>query len=237
MIVLLTDFGTADPYVGQVRLRLSQDAPGVPIIDLFHDLPSFAVQASSYLVSAYCRDVPRGAVIMAIVDPGVGGARNAIALRAGARTYVGPDNGLFEMVARRENVEGCDALTVPHGAARTFHGRDVFAPAAAALACGVRPSGRAVSLTRFPDWDDDWARVIFIDHYGNAVTGLRARPQLRTIIAGGRRLRRRDIFAEGAPGEPFFYENANGLIEIAAREASAAAILGLNLADPLLVAD
>ena len=85
MIVLLTDFGATDPYVGQVRLRLAKDAPGVPVIDLFHDLPNFAVQASAYLVHAYCRDVPAGAVIMAVVDPGVGGPRKAIVLRAGGR--------------------------------------------------------------------------------------------------------------------------------------------------------
>ncbi len=237
MIVLLTDFGVADPYVGQVRLRLAALAPGVPVIDLFHDLPDFAIQASAHLLSAYCRDVPAGAVIMAVVDPGVGGARNAIVLRAGGRLYVGPDNGLFEMVARREGVESCEALTIPATAAPTFHGRDVFAPAAAALARGACPSAQPAPLTRFPDWPDDWARVLFIDHYGNVVTGLRARPSLRSLAIKGRRLRRARVFAEGVPGEPFFYENANGLIEIAVREGSAAAILGLQLADPLLVLD
>ena len=237
MIVLLTDFGVADPYVGQVRLRLAEGAPGVPVIDLFHDLPNYAIQASAYLLSAYCRDVPVGSVIMAVVDPGVGGTRNAIILRAGGRLYVGPDNGLFEMVARREGVESCEALSIPARAAPTFHGRDVFAPAAAALARGERPSAHPASLTRFPDWPDDWARVLFIDHYGNVVTGLRARPGLRALVAKGRHLRRARLFAEGVPGEPFFYENANGLIEIAAREGSAAAILGLELADPLLVLD
>ncbi len=237
MIVLLTDFGAADPYVGQVRLRLAEGAPGVPVIDLFHDLPNFAIQASAYLLYAYCRDVPAGAVIMAVVDPGVGGARHALVLRAGGRIYVGPDNGLFEMVARRDGVESCEALTIPAEAAPTFHGRDVFAPAAAALARGARPCARPSPLTRFSDWPDDWACVLFIDHYGNAVTGLRARPGLRALMAGGRRLKRARFFAEGAPGEPFFYENANGLIEIAVREGSAAAILGLQLADPLLVLD
>jgi hypothetical protein len=237
MIVLLTDFGVADPYVGQVRLRLAEGAPGVPVIDLFHDLPNFAIQASAYLLSAYCRDVPAGSVIMAVVDPGVGGTRNAIVLRTGGRLYVGPDNGLFEMVARREGVESCEALTVPASAAPTFHGRDVFAPAAAALARGERPPAHPAPLTRFPDWPDDWARVLFIDHYGNVVTGLRARPGLHALVAKGHHLRRARLFAEGVPGEPFFYENANGLIEIAAREDSAAAILGLQLADPLLVLD
>ena len=237
MIVLLTDFGATDPYVGQVRLRLAKDAPGIPVIDLFHDLPNFAVQASAYLVSAYCRDVPAGAVIMAVVDPGVGGPRKAIVLRAGGRIYVGPDNGLFEIVARREGVESCHALEVPSWAAPTFHGRDVFAPAAAALACKTHRAGHPVPLTRFPDWPDDWPRVLFIDRYGNAVTGLRARPGPAVLVAKGRPLKRVRHFAEGVPGEPFFYENANGLFEIAAREGSAAAILGLQLADPLLIVD
>ncbi len=235
MIVLLTDFGVADPYVGQVHLRLAEAVPGVPVVDLFHGLPDFAVQASAYLVDAYCQGLPPGAVVMAVVDPGVGGPRHGIALRAGGRSYVGPDNGLFEMVARREGVESCRILAIPAKAAPSFHGRDVFAPAAAALAQGLPLQARDAPLTRFPDWPDEWARVLFIDHYGNAVTGLKAHPELREIEVGGRRLRRARTFSEGAPAEPFFYENANGLIEIAAFGASAADILGLRLSDPLLV--
>lgn len=231
MIVLLTDFGVGDPYVGQVHMRLAELAPGIRVVDLFHGLPNFAVQASAYLVDAYCRHAPADAIVMAVVDPGVGGARAAIALRAGGHFYVGPDNGLFEIVARREGVESCEALAIPAGAAATFHGRDVFAPAAAALAQGARLGGRPVPLTRFPDWPDDWARVLFIDHYGNAVTGLRGCPGPRELVVGGRRLRRVRTFVEGPRGEPFFYENANGLLEIAAYGASAAAILGLGPSD------
>ncbi|MHB1513071.1 SAM hydrolase/SAM-dependent halogenase family protein [Acidiferrobacter sp.] len=235
MIVLLTDFGVADPYVGQVHLRLAEAAPAVRVVDLFHGLPSFAVQASAYLVDAYCQRLPPRAVVMAVVDPGVGGLRQAIAWRAGGRCYVGPDNGLFEMVARREGVESCQALAVPEHAAPSFHGRDVFAPAAAALARGLALNAQEAPLTRFPDWPDEWARVLFIDHYGNAVTGLKAHPSRHEIEVADRRLRRARTFSEGPRGEPFFYENADGLIEIAAYEASAAGILGLRLADPLRV--
>lgn len=235
MIVLLTDFGVADPYVGQVHLRLAQVAPAVRVVDLFHGLPNFAVQASAYLVDAYCQGLPPSVVVMAVVDPGVGSPRHAIALRAGGRYYVGPDNGLFEMVVRREGVESCRVLTVPPGAAPSFHGRDVFAPAAAALAQGLSPDAREAPLTRFPDWPDEWARVLYIDHYGNAVTGLKAHPGRREIEVAGRRLRRALTFSDAPSGEPFFYGNANGLLEIAAYEASAAGLLGLRLADPLLV--
>ncbi len=235
MIVLMTDFGVSDPYVGQVHMRLRTIAPEVPVIDLFHALPSFAVQAAAYLLPAYCRHVPAGAVIMAIVDPGVGTSRQALAFTAGGRRFIGPDNGLFEMIARRDTVASCVALPVPADASPTFHGRDVFAPAAAAWARGTRPTGRDVALTRYPQWPDDGCFIAYIDHYGNAVTGLRAAPEHRAIRIRGHLLKRARTFGERPAGEAFFYENANGLIEIAANGASAADRLGLELADPFVL--
>ncbi len=235
MIVLLTDFGIDDPYVGQVHLRLGVLAPGVPVIDLFHGLPNFAIEAAAYLVPAYCRHVPPGAVIMAVVDPGVGGSRGAIAFKAKGRHYVGPDNGLFEMVARQAQVRACVSLPIPPDAAASFHGRDVFAPAAATLARGGSVGEALGSLTRFPGWPDDGYKILYIDHYGNAITGVRARPGHRALTVRGRTLTRARTFADRPNSEPFFYENANGLIEIAAYGRSAAAVLNLHLADPFVV--
>lgn len=235
MIVLLTDFGIDDPYIGQVHLRLGVLAPGVPVIDLFHGLPDFAIEAAAYLVPAYCRHVPPGAVIMAVVDPGVGSSRRAIAFEAEGRHYVGPDNGLFEMVARRAPVGACVSLPIPPDAAASFHGRDVFAPAAATLARGGSVGAPQVPLTRFLEWPDDGYKILYIDHYGNAITGVRARLGHRTLTVRGRALTRAQTFADRLDGEPFFYENANGLIEIAAYGRSAAAVLGLHLADPFVV--
>jgi len=235
MIVLLTDFGTRDPYVGQVHLKLARLAPQVPVIDLFHDLPHFSVEAAAYLVNAYCADLPAGAIVMAIVDPGVGGSRDAIVLRSGGCYYVGPNNGIFELLARRETIEGCERLFIPPGAAATFHGRDVFAPAAAFLAQGIAPMGETVELARFPLWPDDNQTILYIDHYGNAVTGVRARAQHQTLRVRGHILSRARTFSDRPIGEPFFYENSSGLLEIAAYCASAAAVLGLHLSDPFVL--
>jgi len=235
MIVLLTDFGVGDPYVGQIHLRLSILAPDARVIDLFHGLPNFTVEAAAYLVPAYCQLLPPGAVVMAVVDPGVGGSRHAISLLAGGRHYLGPDNGIFEMVARREGVTNCESLLIPDDVAATFHGRDVFAPAAAALARGVSSVGTPISLTRFGDWPDEGMMIVYIDHYGNAITGVRARPEQRLLMIRGQTLTRARTFGDRPDGEPFFYENANGLIEIAACKRSAAEVLCLQLADRFVV--
>lgn len=234
MIVLLTDFGTADPYVGQVHLQLATLAPHVRVIDLFHGLPNFAVEAAAHLVSAYSAPVPLNAVVLAVVDPGVGGSRRAIVAKIGGRHYIGPDNGIFEMVARRGQIQACYSLPVPEDAAPTFHGRDVFAPAAAFLAQDLEGIGEPTCLTRFPQWSDDCSQILFIDHYGNAISGVRARPEMKTLRVGSHRLARARTFSENAAGVPFFYENANGLFEIAAYADSAAALLDLHLSDPLM---
>ena len=111
--------------------------------------------------------------------------------------------------------------------AATFHGRDVFAPAAARLALGGTPQGPQVEPTRFPDWPDDLPAIVYVDHYGNAMTGLRATSLAADAVleVAGRRIVRQRIFADVPPGEALWYENANGLAEIAVNGGSAAAML------------
>ena len=142
MIVLCTDFGPAGPYVGQVKAVLAREAPGVPVIDLFADLPPFRPQLAAYLLAAYGETFVAGDVILAVVDPGVGSARAALALEADGRWYVGPDNGLFEIVLRRAGAAQCWTIDWrPPAMSATFHGRDLFAPVAARLARGEPPPG------------------------------------------------------------------------------------------------
>src|SRR5262245_548632 len=101
MIFLFTDFGSADLYVGQVKAVLAERAPRVPVIDLLHDVPSVNISAGAHLLAALAVRMPRGSVMMAVVDPGVGGAREAVAVRADGRWVVGPDNGLISVLAAR----------------------------------------------------------------------------------------------------------------------------------------
>src|SRR5690242_13659881 len=176
MIVLFTDFGLAGPYTGQMTAVLQREAPGVPVISLFADAPAGMPQPSSYLLAAYAAWFPAGTVLLCVVDPGVGGDRRAIIVEAAGRLYVGPDNGLFEIVLRRADSTQCWEVTWrPELLSASFHGRDLFAPVAARMARGEPPStvAQPASPTRFADWPDDLAEIVYIDHYGNAMTGMR----------------------------------------------------------------
>ncbi|MFQ5775515.1 MAG: S-adenosyl-l-methionine hydroxide adenosyltransferase family protein [Kiloniellaceae bacterium] len=235
MIVLFTDFGPSGPYVGQMKAVLHREAPGVPVVDLFCDAPAFDPQAAAYLLAAYAPEFPAGTVFLAVVDPGVGGPRAPLVVAADGRWYVGPDNGLFAIVARRAaQARAWEITWRPARLSASFHGRDVFAPVAARLARGEAPPGRERSeaeTQRAPgaDWPQDLARVVYIDHFGNAMTGLRAAGLASGAIleVAGRRLARARSFCDLPPGAPFWYENANGLAEIAVNRGHAARALGL----------
>ena len=242
MIVLFTDFGTdADgPYVGQMTQRLHDEGGAAPFINLFHGVPPFDVEAGSHLLAAYGQDMAAGAVVLAVVDPGVGGARKPLMVRAGDRWFVGPDNGLFEIPLRRREEDGLadwqawEITWRPAGElSASFHGRDLFAPVAARLSRGVAPEtlGRPIEggAIRRPDWPGEVGRILHIDGYGNAVTGLRVRSLDldAAITLKGVEIRRKRTFSEGGGGEAFWYENASGLVEIAVNQASAASALGL----------
>ena len=242
MIVLFTDFGPAGPYLGQMKAVLARDAPGVAVIDLLSDAPAFDARSSAYLLAAYSPEFPASTVFLCVVDPGVGGARAPLAVSAGGRWYVGPDNGLFAIVMRRAGAARAGGPKVweiawrPERLSATFHGRDLFAPVAARLARGESPPGderpaERVRTMAGADWPDDLARIVYIDHYGNAVTGLRAETLDAEAVlrAAGRDLPRAAGFSDLPSGAPFWYENANGLAEIAVNQGRAAQDLGLAL--------
>jgi S-adenosylmethionine hydrolase len=231
-IVLFTDFGAADLYAGQVEAVLDRLAPGVRVIHLLHEAPAFDVQASAHLLAALARGLVPGDVLVGVVDPGVGTKRDAVVVRADDRWYVGPDNGLFSVVAARTARPSVWRITdQPPGASSSFHGRDVFAPIAAAIATDgvpnakVAPAGRlAVELG-----GEDLAEIIYVDHYGNAWTGLRAGglPPERVLAVGERTLAHARVFGAVPDSAAFWYENSSGLVEIAVNRDSAAARLGL----------
>ncbi len=134
MIVLFTDFGVAGPYVGQMKAVLYREAPGVPVVDLFADAPAARPKPSAYLLAAYAAWFPPGSVLLAVVDPGVGGSRAAVVVEADGRRYVGPDNGLFELVVRRAKTVRFRRISWrPRGLSASFHGRDLFAPGGGAI--------------------------------------------------------------------------------------------------------
>ena len=231
MFALFTDFGWQGPYVGQLKAALWQRTPGVPVVDLLHDAPAMDPRAAAYLLEPFSRELPEGTVTVAVVDPGVGTDRPGCVIHADERWYVGPANGLFEFVVRRANDWAAWRLPdAPAEAAPTFHGRDVFAPAAAALMQGDR-SALSARLDERPgqEWPDDVPRVLYLDHYGNAMTGIRGSMVSDGAIleAGELRFRGARTFADSPAGQPFWYRNSSDLVEIAVNGGSAAETLGL----------
>ncbi len=237
MIVLFSDFGLEGPYVGQVQSRLLQCAPGVPVINLFADLAPYDVQAAACLLPAYITGFPPATVFLCVVDPGVGGVRHGVVVKADGCWYVGPNEGLFALLARRAARVECWQLPDPVGVSSSFHGRDVFAPVAALLATGATVDAEAVSVTCLaqPGWPDDVFRVVYIDRYGNAITGVRASriDASQEVSVNGHRLKSARTFSDVAPGNAFWYENSNGLLEFAVNRGRADQVLGIEVGTPL----
>jgi len=233
MIVLLTDFGLDGPYTGQVQAALYRQAPGIPVISLFADLAAFDVQGAAYLLPSYTQGFAPGTVFLCVVDPGVGGPRPGMVVRADGRWFVGPGEGLFAILARRAGQIECWRLPDAERAAPSFHARDVFAPVAARLARGGGVTGEAASVETLlqPDWPDDLFRVLYIDRYGNAITGVRAAviPDGAVLRTGDYLLSQARTFSDVARGVPFWYRNANGLVEIAVSQGRADRELGLRV--------
>ncbi|WP_375594760.1 SAM-dependent chlorinase/fluorinase [Algihabitans albus] len=242
MILLFTDFGISGPYVGQLQAALAQAAPGSTVVDLQHDAPRFDPRASAYLLAALADEAPAGAVVVAVVDPGVGTERAPLVVQAGGLSFVGPDNGLLSLVARRRQPASAWEIDWrPKRLSTSFHGRDLFAPVAAMLAKGQVPdvTPRPLDSLIGADWPDSLAEVVYLDTYGNAITGLPAAAlsDRARLAVGGRTLQRAETFGAVAPGTAFWYANACGLIEISVNRGSAAEQLGLHIGSPLGIED
>lgn len=239
MIILFTDFGLSGPYVGQMQAAVAVGAPGVPVINLFADAPAFRIRESAYLLAAHARHLPEQADFLCVVDPGVGSDRPGVALKLDGRWFVGPGNGLFEIVRRRAGRAECYMLPpAGAGASASFHGRDIFAPTLARLSMGEAPE--ALGLTpgegpRFTDWPDDWAAVIYVDAYGNLMTGLRAQAVSADAVlkVAGQEVGYARTFSDVPQGAAFWYRNSNDLVEIAVNCGRADQKFGLTIGDPI----
>ena len=244
-VFLATDFSLQGPYVGLLRAAVMKVAPGLSVIDLIHDLPPFDPDAAGMLLAALLPFLPERAVIAAVVDPGVGGARPPVAVRAGGRWLVGPGNGLFDAVADDTAKAGDPAIVHeilwrPDHLSASFHGRDLFAPVAAMLASGedmqkhLGPGRKAAAAAIAPAAR---RRIIYIDGYGNCMTGLREADMQGygcLSFGNGRVLERAGTFCAVPLGTAFWYVNSLGLAEIAVNGGSAASLLGLSRGDEMM---
>ncbi len=233
MIFLFTDFGPAGPYLGQMEAVLRLGAPGVDVVNLVSNAPTGNPRLAAYLLAALTVEFPKGSVFLCVVDPGVGGDRLPVVLEADGRWFVGPDNGLFNTVAAQsEQVVWRKITWRPEPLSASFHGRDLFAPVAANIA--RKDFARFVSNWAGPelgDWPTDIASIVYFDHYGNAITGWRYSEALegKVLLVSGRRIQQARTFCDSAPGEPFWYRNSMGLVEIAVNLDRADKVLGLIL--------
>lgn len=257
LITLTTDFGTRDPYVAELKgVLLSDGPPDLRIVDLSHELVPFDVHAAALFVRAALARFPRGAIHLCVVDPGVGSERAALIVRVRGQTLVGPDNGLFSYLL--DGSEEVYAIAPewlgPRPIASTFHGRDLFAPVAAQLARGAHPSDLGVEIEAcqrmaFPLAELSegalHGRVIHVDRFGNLITNV-DELLLRefagegastvAIALGEHRVQKLvDCYARGEPGELLALIGSSGLLELAAREASAAEKLGIAVGSTLRV--
>lgn len=241
LITLLTDFGTADPYVAEMRGVLYSRAPGVTLADLSHGVSPGDVRAAAYLLGRAWHRFPPGTVHLVVVDPGVGTGRAALALGAGDHWFVGPDNGVFTSVL--DQLDGAVvAIPVPADAAPTFHGRDLFAPAAAALARGTPWTSLGEPLPTVPvrlhppapfyEGKVVVGEVISVDRFGNLVTNLTptevpsyAVLEVEDTEVGP--LRR--TFSDVEAGQLVAYLGSGGQVEIAVRDGSASRRIGLGV--------
>jgi S-adenosyl-L-methionine hydrolase (adenosine-forming) len=235
MIYLVTDFGSHDIYTGQLRAAVLRHFPSAVIIDLLHEVPDQNVLAGAHLLAALSGSIPeQDAVLLAVVDPGVGGPRRAIVLQADGRWHVGPDNGLLSVVkGRARHWRVWEILWRPPLLSASFHGRDLFAPIAAMLAAGEWWDGALLEVDSL-DAElaaGDLLQVVYVDHYGNAMTGIRQGmiPHGTQLGAGGRRIPHARTFSAVPEGTLFWYENSIGLVEIAGNGCRAAAQLDLKV--------
>jgi S-adenosylmethionine hydrolase len=223
-----------------VRAVLIDRAPEIPVIELFSDAPAQDPRSAAYLLAGYFRELPRGTVFLCVVDPGVGGDRRPVIVQVEDRWFVGPDNGLFHAVCMRTPEVRCwEILWRPERLSMSFHGRDLFAPVAAGIATGVHPERRELSsrACRRAGWPDDLPAVIYVDHYGNAITGLRASavPPRATLRVGDALLHQARTFTEVAAGQGFWYENSSGLVELAVNRGRADRVLHASVGTQITV--
>ena len=241
IITLLTDFGTADGYVGEMKGVLLSEAPGATLVDVSHDVPAHDIEMGRLTLARYWKRFPPGTVHVAVVDPGVGSSRAAIAVASDNRFLVGPDNGVLSAALLAADAEAVE-LSIPSHASSTFHGRDVFAPAAARLANGLpigelgpRVSNPVVRRTPEPRRGENGelvGQVIAIDRFGNAITNLLGIRSGEIRVAECT-LPLRRTYTDLRDGEVGAVVGSSGLVEIAMREGRAADVLALARGTPV----
>ncbi len=245
MISLLTDFGTADYFVGAVKGAILSVNPQAVIADITHEIAPQDIEAGAFTLLACYKTFPSGTIHVAVVDPGVGSTRRAIIVSANEQFFVGPDNGLFSYIYDREPSHRTFHVTAEKyfrpSPSSTFHGRDIFAPVAAALSNGVKVEEfgpEIFDVVRLPALLEP-TRIIHIDRFGNCVTNI-TRDLLKSeegasLLINGKTIRDfRKFYGEDSSTSPFAIWGSAGFLEISVNGGSAAKVLRVKRGDEVI---
>lgn len=245
-VFFLSDFGLEDPYVAIVKAVMRQIAPGLTVHDLGHNLPLADLRRANYLLYESIPYLPKGAIVLGVVDPGVGSTRKAILVQGDHLTYIAPDNGLLTLAYLQDSPKKVFMLENPAfhlpRKSTTFHGRDIFAPVTAHVARGLEaqqlgPELPTAALTRLALHlgFGNKGEILTFDRFGNAITTLLLTPRLQgqQVRIGQHRVPLGSHYAEVAPGAPLAYIGSAGLLEIAIYQGNAKLALELQEGDPV----
>lgn len=257
IITLTTDFGLKDPYVAEMKAAILGICPTATLIDITHEVAKFNIRMGAFVLASAAPYFPKGTIHVAVVDPGVGTRRRSILIETKQGFFVGPDNGLLILAAEKHGVEHVYELTNPRfmllRVSSTFHGRDVFAPAAAHLASGVEPEkfGPEIRDVEKPDFAEVAEKasvlvgeVLHIDDFGNIITNISAEQMARLKVRGWVRvempkcklkLKFRKAYGEAKPQEPLALIGSHDYLEISVNQGSAAAQFGSQPGDKIAV--
>jgi S-adenosylmethionine hydrolase len=238
VITLLTDFGTADYYVGAVKGAILSVNPSAVVVDITHEIPPQDIETGAFTLLAAYKTFPAGAIHVAVVDPGVGSTRRPVIVSANEQFFVGPDNGLFTYIYDREPSHRIFHVTSDRyfrsSVSTTFHGRDIFAPVAAALSNGVDVEEFGAEIkdeVRLPSLETP-LRIIHIDRFGNCVTNITRDRMRGSLVVNGRTISEfREFYGEGDNESLFAIWGSAGFLEISVNGGSAAKVLGVKRGD------
>jgi S-adenosylmethionine hydrolase len=246
VISLLTDFGTTDYFVGAVKGAILSVNPQAVIADITHEIAPQDIEAGAFTVLACYKTFPAGTIHVAVVDPGVGSTRRPIIVSANEQFFVGPDNGIFSYIYDREPSHRTFHVTAEKyfrpSPSSTFHGRDIFAPVAAALSNGVKPKKFGPKIddeVRLPALLEP-TRIIHIDRFGNCVTNI-TRDLLKSekgvsLVINGKTIRDfRNFYGEDSGSNLFAIWGSAGFLEISINGGSAAKVLRVKRNDPVIL--
>ncbi|MGQ0793188.1 MAG: SAM hydrolase/SAM-dependent halogenase family protein [Deltaproteobacteria bacterium] len=244
IITLTTDFGIKDHYAGSMKGAALSVNPGATIVDITHEIPKFDILCGAFSLGECCRHFPKGTIHIAVVDPGVGSARKPIAVDADGDIFIGPDNGIFTFILReakrRRAFEISNPKFMSSSVSQTFHGRDIFAPAAAhiSLGAGIEDLGGIVEKTAEISIPKPRIRggeilgeVIYTDSFGNLVTNIPsiAIPRGARIYAGDSPALIEGVsksYAEVGRGELLAIIGSGGFLEISVNQGRASDVIG-----------